>query len=31
MNEFLGATLDVAKMAKVANPALYRNRRQVAV
>jgi sulfotransferase family protein len=31
MNEFLGGTLDVMKMSKVADPALYRNRRQVEV
>jgi sulfotransferase family protein len=31
MNEFLGGTLDVVKMAAVADPALYRNRRQVEV
>jgi hypothetical protein len=31
MNEFLGGTLDVVKMAAVADPALYRNRRHVEV
>jgi len=31
MNEFVGGTLDVRKMAAVADPGLYRNRRQVEV